>query len=316
MKLPIFVAAFAVASVPAFSQATTGVSNPEPAIITTSPETSVAVKRKPNAAIPAVAPKPAGSNEVYGAYVPYRAAGSSAQVIVAKSAFDPDANIVTSVDPEPAADNAKLDADVVTRLDEKAGEIREGTLLRARTRKELSTSKTIEGSAFSAELTEDVLKDGRVILPVGSVLDGRVTQIRSGKRISGAAMMHLEPRSVTLPDGTQYILHAQLIDTSQAANMRIGTEGNLLRKDHAAETLAVMGGVTGAGAVAGGMIGGGGGALVGAGLGAGAGTIVWLRQDRQATLPQDSVLVFSLTMPMVLKPFHVGGLAVRESGGQ
>jgi hypothetical protein len=38
---------------------------------------------------------------------------------------------------------------------------------------------------------------------------------------------------------------------------------------------------------------------------------VWLKQDRQATLPQDSLLVFSLTTPMVLKPLHAGSV-----GGQ
>jgi hypothetical protein len=116
---------------------------------------------------------------------------------------------------------------------------------------------------------------------------------------------------VTLPDGTQYILHAQLIDTSADNNTRVGSEGTLLRRDHAKETLAVVGGVTGAGAIAGAVIGGGVGAIVGAGIGAGAGTIVWLKQDRQATLPQDSLLIFSLTTPMLLKPLHVGTI-----GGQ
>ena len=73
-----------------------------------------------------------------------------------------------------------------------------------------------------------------------------------------------------------------------------------------------MGGVTGAGAITGAMLGGGKWALrlelerIGY---AGAGTIVWLKQDRQATLPENSVLVFSLTTPMVLKPLHVGTLS-------
>jgi len=123
--------------------------------------------------------------------------------------------------------------------------------------------------------------------------------------------MHLDPHSVTLPDGTQYMLHAQLIDTSEINHVRVGTEGDLKRRDHAKETWAVVGGVTGAGAVAGAAIGGGVGAAVGAGIGAGAGAIVWLKQDRQAELPKDSVLVFSLTMPMQLTPMRVGAL-----GGQ
>ena len=49
-----------------------------------------------------------------------------------------------------------------------------------------------------------------------------------------------------------------------------------------------------AAAVAGGMIGGGVGAVVGAGIGAGVSTVMWLKQDRQAELPKDVGLVFSL----------------------
>ena len=271
-----------------------GVSHPEPVVILAVPDETVIVKQaKPSATVAGPAAATAKSEE-YGAYVPYsgpklmtRTNRGTAVVPVA----DPDAGIVTSVP-------------------ERAGELREGTLLKVRMKEMISTTSTLVGTPFTAELAEPVEREGRVILPVGSMVDGRVTEVRSGKRISGAALLHLQPTSVTLPDGTRYILHAQLIDTSQGHNLRVDREGTLKRRDHAKETLAVIGGVTGAGAVAGGMIGGGVGALVGAGLGAGASTVVWLRQDRQATLQQDTTLVFSLTVPMVLRPIgSVAGVA-------
>jgi hypothetical protein len=297
MKIQIASAVLAIAAVPAFGQMT-GVSSPDPAVITATPDVAAKpVAVKPSPAIPAAAPA-----EVYGPYVPYHAPGTAAAPL-SKSAYDPDANFVTSVKPK------ETYSGFVTSVPEKEGEIREGTLLKVRIKQTLSTTKTVEGSDFTAELMEPVEKDGRVILPVGAVLGGRVTQVHSGRRISGTAMMHLDPHSVTLPDGTLYMLHAQLIDTSQGAHTRVGAEGNLLRRDHAKETFLVMGGVTGAGAITGAMIGGGVGAAIGAGIGAGAGTIVWLKQDRQATLPENSVLVFSLTTPMVLKPLHVGTLS-------
>jgi hypothetical protein len=37
-------------------------------------------------------------------------------------------------------------------------------------------------------------------------------------------------------------------------------------------------------------------------------TVIWLKQDRQGTLPKDVPLVFSLTMPMILTP--LSGTAV------
>jgi hypothetical protein len=290
MKIQITTAALVLAAVPTFAQSgMSGVSNPEPATISTTGDnaaTPVLTPRvKPNAGTPAVAPASAGT-VVYGPYVPYggaAATGASAHVMAAD---DPDAMVVTSVP-------------------EREGELREGTLLKTQIMETLSTKTTLEGTRFTAQLTEAIERNGRVIIPVGSILEGRVTEVHGGRRITGAAALHLETRDITLPDGTHYVVHAQLIDTGKS-EFKVTGEGTLKRNDHPKEMLAVMGGVTGASAVAGGMIGGGVGALVGAGVGAGVSTVIWLKQDRQATLPKDVSLVFSLTTPMVLTPLSGG----------
>jgi hypothetical protein len=204
------------------------------------------------------------------------------------------------------------DAMIVVDVPERKGELREGTLLKTKMISTLSTESTVTGSRFTAEVTEPIEREGRVIIPVGSILEGRVTEVHGGRRISGGALLHLETDDVTLPDGTHYIVHAQVIDTGRS-DFKVTDEGTLKKKDHGKETLAVVGGVTGAGAASGAMIGGGVGALVGAGIGAGVSTVVWLKQDRQATLPKDVALVFSLTTPMVLTPLH--GPAVSSLGG-
>lgn len=310
MKIQITTAALLLAAVPTIAQsALTGVSRPDDSPITATsdqpPVTPKPMMAKPDAASPA-------TTEVYGAYVPYKGAATTP---LPKAAFDPDQNIVTETTRDPAV-SATDDSAIVTNVAEREGEIREGTLLKARIGQTLSTTSTPAGALFSAPLTEDVLQNGRVILPAGSVLEGRVTEVHGGKRISGAAALHLEARSVTLPDGTHYILHAQLIDTNQMAHTRLNSEGTVTHRNHPKETFAVMSLTTGSGAVAGAMLGGGVGAVVGAGVGAGVSTILWLKEDRQAALPKDSLLVFSLTVPMVLKPLHAGGLTVREGGGQ
>jgi hypothetical protein len=153
-----------------------------------------------------------------------------------------------------------------------------------------------------------------VIIPVGSILEGRVTEVHGGKRISGGALLHLETNNVTLPDGTHYIVHAQVIDTGKS-EFKVTDEGTLKKKDHAKETLAVMGGVTGAGAATGAVLGGGVGAVVGASIGAGVSTVIWLKQDRQATLPKDVQLVFSLTTPMILTPLSGPAVSSVGTGG-
>ncbi len=296
MKSSIHAVALVVATaVPALAQtaiqtanptaANTGVAHPDPVIINTTPDETVIVKvapAKPSAAIPT---SPARTrSETYGPYVPYRGATSAAGIAPAR-AIDPDSQIVTSVP-------------------ETAGEVREGTLLHVKMRQPLSTLATAPGSQFAAELTAPVEKQGRVVLPIGSVLEGRVTEVRSGRRISGRALLHLEARTIALPDGTHYNLRAQLIDSDRLNNTAVDSEGSLVRKDHPKETLAVIGATTGTAAVAGALIGGGVGAVVGAGIGAGASTVVWLKQDRQAELPADARLIFSLTEPMPMQPIE------------
>jgi hypothetical protein len=60
------------------------------------------------------------------------------------------------------------------------------------------------------------------------------------------------------------------------------------------------------------------GAVIGAGVGAGVSTVLWLKQDRQAQLPKDLGLVFSLTEPMSITPASAAivPLKVGAAGGQ
>ncbi len=312
MKTPITAAAFLLVAAPVFAQYS-GVSTPDAKAITADDAAPALKQRvKPAAGTPiapaiaapapaAVAPtaipaQPAPTAEtVYGAYVPYtgpKVAGPATAAI----ANDPDAMVVTSVP-------------------EREGELREGTLLKTAVMQTLSTKTTAEGTLFTAQLMESVEQMGRVVLPVGSILEGRVTEVHGGRRITGAAALHLETTEITLPDGTRYLVHAQVVNAGDG-EFKVTNEGTLKRKDHTKETLAVVGGVTGAGAVTGAVVGGGVGALVGAGIGAGVSTVLWLKQDRQAELAKDIPLTFCLTVPMVLTPLHpVPTMASHEVGG-
>jgi hypothetical protein len=281
---------------------------------------------KPSAAVPMTATTPA---VVYGPYVPYRAAGSAeaAAASASAAAFDPDANIVTAA--TAGRDDKRLlagpvgkakndpDAGIVTYVPAPAGEIPDGTLVRVRLREELSTLTTKAGTRFSAEVSEAVLRDGRVIVPVGSVMEGRVTWVRGGKRIGGSAAIHLEPREVTLPDGSEYVLRARAIDTSSWDNTGVDSEGTITLRESRKRVAGVMGLTAAGGMAAGAMIAGVPGALIGAGVGAGVSTVVWLRQDRQAVLPKDLGVVFSLTEPMSVTPVNAGvGVAKVGAGGE
>ena len=324
---------------PAFAQdARTGVSHPpDPATITTSDADSGAAATSPSVpapSLPATKPSaaiPAASSEtVYGSYVPYRAPVTPAESSAVSNAVnDPDANIVTAATAgnddrmlqsaaQSAAAKADIDAGIVTHVFSRAGEIPEGTLVKVRLREDMSTMTTKAGTKFTAEVTEPVMRDGVVIVPVGSVLDGRVTWVRGGERIGGAAAIHLEPRTITLPDGAQDLLRARVIDTDRWDSTKVDEEGTILRRDTSKKTIAAMSLAVGGPLAAGAVIGGVPGALIGAGVGAGAGTVVWLKQDRQAELPKDLRVVFSLTEPMSITPVSAAVVPLKSGmpGGE
>ena len=305
----------------------TGVARPDSAAITvtpysdsddaagSAPSVQPAPPAKPSAAVPAAAPATnpsAALNRRTAAAKLMPTADGEGIAASGKDAagFDPDASIVTEetagradrlLQSETAA-KENSDAGIVTRVPSRPGEVPDGTLVKVKLMEELSTLTTKPGTSFSAEVSEPVLRDGQVVVPVGALLEGRVTWVREGKRVGAAAAIHLEARTVTLPDGSRYMLRARVIDTDSWDDTKVDGEGTILRKDHpkamdAMTTLSTVGGMA-AGAAMGGVP----GAVIGAGLGAGVSTTVWMRQDRQADLPKDLGVVFCLTEPMRVTP--------------
>ena len=264
---------------------------------------------------------PASSTETYGAYVPYHGPGAitSPAAQNPETPFDPDASIVTAATAGHdqrramnAVDPNDPDAGIVTRVISPQGAIAEGSLIKARLRETLSTDTTQAGTDFSATLSEPMTREGQVVVPTGAILNGRVTYVRSGTRFNGGAAIHLEPRSITLPDGSAYIIRARVIDTGDWDKTKVDDEGTIEHRNDMKKAAAAIGLSTGGGAAAGAMMGGAPGALIGAGVGAGAATVVWLKQNTQAELPKDLQLVFSLTEPMKVTPLGASQHAAAE----
>jgi hypothetical protein len=308
----------------------TGVSRPDPAAIKTdayndsddaasrAPAVETDLPAKPSAAIAAAAPAatPAAALNRRAAATKLVTPAADSKGIAASgkdaAAFDPDANIVTEETAGQAdrlllsgtGDEAKEnpDAGIVTRVPSRPGEVPDGTLVKVKLMEELSTLTTKAGTNFSAEVSEPVMRDGQVVVPAGALLEGRVTFVRGGKRVGASAAIHLEARTVTLPDGSRYMLTARVIDTNSWDDTKVDSEGTILRKDHTKATDAMTSLSTVGGMAAGAVVGGVPGAVIGAGVGAGVSTAVWLRQDRQADLPKDLGVVFCLTEPMRVTP--------------
>ena len=226
---------------------------------------------------------------------------------------NPDAGIVETPLPPAAPSSKSLDArgldsskdntdeGIVTYVPAPANALPEGTVFRVSMLQDIDAYATAPNTPFSAKVTQDIMRNGKVIVPAGSELHGRVVFATSASRIHGGSTLHLRADEFVLPDGTRYHVHAQVIDT-QGSDTSVKGEGNIVPSAEVKRNLAVLGAGAGGGAIVGAAIGGGVGAIVGSAIGAGAATTHWLLVQRSANLPASSVLIFSLTDPMLLNP--------------
>jgi hypothetical protein len=226
---------------------------------------------------------------------------------------DPDAGIVeTPLPPAALSSNAlnargfdsskdNTDEGIVTYVPGPANALPEGTVFRISMLQDIEAYNTAPNTPFSGKVTQDIMRNGKVIVPAGSELHGRVVYATSASRLHGGSTLHLRADEFVLPDGTRYHVHAQVIDT-QGSDTNAKGEGNIVPSAEVKRNLAVLGAGAGGGAIVGAAIGGGVGAIVGSAIGAGAATTHWLLVQRSANLPASSILIFSLTDPMLLNP--------------
>ncbi len=291
MKYPL-AAIFLLAAAPVLAQST-GVAQPPETVEDAAPIERQAAPVKVVTAPAIVVAPPDANTDAYKDASTQTAPASATLSSAASPAVTLQKHDLVKFQPDP-------DSGIVESVPQRSDEVAEGTILRARLRGSITTTATQSGAPFTAELIEPLMHMGRVVAPAGSLVQGRVTEIRGGKRIKGEALIHLQAEELTLPDGSRLPLRASVIDTDQTAENRTDSEGNILRKDHPKQTLAAASLATGSAAAAGGLIAGPAGALVGAGLGAGVSTVLWLKQDRQTQLPPDALLVLALSSPLRL----------------
>jgi len=203
---------------------------------------------------------------------------------------------------QPRSSSSAADSGIVGDVPYNAYDLREGTNITVRLSQDLSSASTQPGTAFRASVLHDVYSDGKVIIPAGSEMRGRVTYVSQGHHLGPHATIRLRPEAVVLPDGTAYHLFADVVETD-APGTRADDEGGIQASNHYKKDVIETGAAAGTGAVVGGVVGGPVGAGVGTLVGAGAATTHLLLQNPQAAnLPQGTTLVFSLTQAMSITP--------------
>jgi hypothetical protein len=193
---------------------------------------------------------------------------------------------------------ADPDGDIVHPEALRAGMLGEGTMIRVRLIDRLSTTTSEKGEAFRTRVATDVMRDGEVLIPAGSEIDGRVAEVSKG-HVAGYGTIRLQPEVVILPDGSRMRISADVTSTPGSHTRVIG-EGTIRPGSQLKRDGVEYGGAVGAGVVTGAIVGGPVGAAAGGLVGAGVITVHLLVNHPQATLEEGTSLMFMLTQPLDL----------------
>jgi hypothetical protein len=198
------------------------------------------------------------------------------------------------------AASADPDGDIVHPAPLPPGTLGEGTLIRVQLINEISSSLSEQGEPFRSRVVSDVMQDGRIVIPAGAEIDGRVAQVSTG-HFAGHGSLLLEPQTVTLENGRKYQLHAMIASTP-GSNLRVGPEGIITPGSRLKKDGYEYAGVGGGGMIVGAALGGPVGMLAGGIIGAGVVTTHLLVSHPQANLETGSYLMLTLTQQVRLVP--------------
>lgn len=162
-----------------------------------------------------------------------------------------------------------------------------GTELAIRIDQRISARHGHAGERFNGNVVDPVVSNGTVLIPRGTPVRGRVVEAHRGGHFRGRSILELRLTAMTL-NGYEYPL-----DTHDTVRTRRG-KGR--------RSAGIIGGMTGAGMLIGGIASGGVGLAIGAAAGAGGGTaIAGGTGNHPVDIPAESIVHFRLAEPLVVQ---------------
>src|SRR5437667_1466654 len=168
-----------------------------------------------------------------------------------------------------------------------ASTIPAGTKITVRTGSQINSGTAKVGQKFDANLTHDLVVNGKTLAKSGAPVKGKVTYVKSSGRLHDPGELALRLTSVEI--------NGEMTPVSTSAFRAKG-------KSHTKSNATKIGGGAVAGALIGGLAGGGKGALIGTAAGAGAGTGVAAATGKEeAVVHAETAFTVSTTTTATVK---------------
>jgi hypothetical protein len=152
-----------------------------------------------------------------------------------------------------------------------------GTKVPLALKQSISTKNAREGDAVYAVTTFPVVINERILIPSGTYVQGRISNVKRGGRVKGRAEVLMHFSTLIYPSGYTVVLPGAVENVPGAEKTSMKDEEGTIRQDsQTGEKAKTVATAAGTGAIVGGLSNGAKGGLIGAGVGGGIGTAIGL----------------------------------------
>jgi len=150
-----------------------------------------------------------------------------------------------------------------------------GTRIPVMIKNAISTKSSHEGDPIYAQSTFPVVVNDRIVVPAGTYVQGKISQIKPAGRLKGRAEVLVHFTTLIYPSGYTVILPGAIEDAPGVNGGSVkDKEGTIQGDSNAGKTAGTIAGPAAEGGIIGAVSHGGEGALIGAGIGGAIGTAI------------------------------------------
>ena len=190
-----------------------------------------------------------------------------------------------------------------------------GTKVPLSLKQAISTKNAKEGDAVYCETAFPVVQDGRMLIPAGTYVQGKISHIQRAGRIKGRAEVLMHFTTLIYPNGYTVMLPGSVENVPGGDKTSVkDSEGTVRQDSQTGEKVGTIATTGATGAVVGGLSRGGKGALVGAGAGGVVGTaIALLSRGNDVKLENGTSIEMVIERPVPLDPSRIPATTITQT---